>query len=298
MNNPNAIIMVRPANFGFNEETAASNKFQNTEEIQDAPSKALQEFDAMVEKLRSADIDVRIFEDTPNPVKPDAVFPNNWISLHPDGRSVLYPMEAPNRRIERRLEVLALTQKHSPDALLDFTAFENQDKFLEGTGSIIFDYYTKTAYCAESSRSDVAVFERVCEKLDFRPISFDARDINGFQIYHTNVLLSIGDNIIVWCSACVENPIERAMVQSALRDTNRIFIEISFQQMANFAANCLEVNDKNGHPVLILSDTAYAALQPEQLALIRSRVKIVSVNIPTIETLGGGSARYMLLGVG
>ena len=297
MNNPNAIIMVRPANFGFNEETAASNKFQNIEEIQDAPSKALDEFDLMVEKLRSAEIDVRVFEDTSTPVKPDAIFPNNWISLHPDGRSVLYPMEAPNRRIERRLEVLELTQKHSPEELLDFTAFENQGKFLEGTGSIIFDYHTKTAYCAESSRSNVAVFEELCEKLDFRPMSFDARDIHGFQIYHTNVLLSIGDNIIVLCSACIENPIERAMIQTSLINTNRIFIDISFQQMANFAANCLEVIDKNGNPVLIMSHTAFAALKPEQLDLMTSRVKVVSVNIPTIETLGGGSARCMLLGV-
>jgi hypothetical protein len=298
MNNPNAIIMVRPANFGFNNETAASNKFQNRSKIEDAQKKALHEFDVMVETLRDAAVDVRVFEDTVTPVKPDAIFPNNWISLHAHGQSVLYPMEAENRRIERRLEVLALTNQCKKEDMLDFTYFEKEGKFLEGTGSIIFDNQTKTAYCAQSSRSDVGVFEQVCQKLGFVPVSFDARDVHGFQIYHTNVLLSIGDNIVVLCAECIENPIERAMVKSALTKLERLFIEISFDQMARFAANCLEVNDKNGHPVLVMSQTAFEAFSAEQLASIRSCVKIVAVKIPTIETLGGGSARCMLLGVG
>lgn len=298
MNNPNAIIMVRPANFGFNEETSASNKFQNSSEIEDAQIKALHEFDVMVETLRDAAVDVRVFEDTENPVKPDAIFPNNWISLHAQGQSVLYPMEAENRRIERRLEVLALTNQHKKEDLLDFTYFEKEGKFLEGTGSIIFDNQTNTAYCAQSSRSDVGVFEQVCQKLGFVPVSFDARDVHGFQIYHTNVLLSIGDHIVVLCSDCIENPIERAMVKTSLTNRDRIFVEISFDQMAHFAANCLEVNDAQGNPVLVMSQTAFEAFSAEQLTFIRSRVKIVAVKIPTIETLGGGSARCMLLGVG
>ena len=298
MNNPNTIIMVRPANFGFNIETAASNKFQSTTEVNHPQAKALLEFDAMVHALSQENIDVRIFQDTENPVKPDAVFPNNWISFHPDGKSVLYPMEAKNRRIERRMEVFDILENYSIQQLLDFSAFEQNGKYLEGTGSIIFDNQTKTAYCAQSSRSDVGIFEQVCQKLGFRPMSFEAVDLNGFQIYHTNVLLSIGDNIVVLCSDCIENPIERAMVKNSLTQSSRIFIEITLQQMSQFAANCLEVNDKNGHPVLVMSQTAFEAFSAEQLASIRSRVKIVAVKIPTIETLGGGSARCMLLGVG
>jgi len=297
MNNPNLIIMVRPSNFGFNAETASSNKFQSTEQIQNSQEKALKEFDNMVEVLRRDQIDVRILQDTETPMKPDAIFPNNWISFHSDGQSVLYPMEAPNRRHERRLDVFDLVENYKAQQILDFTNFEGDGKYLEGTGSVIFDFNSKTAYCAQSTRSNLEVFELVCQQLGFRSVSFDARDIHGFQIYHTNVLLSIGDNIIVLCSECIEHLIEREMVKETLMNSGRTFIDVSFKQMEKFSANCLEVNDMDGNPKLIMSYTAYHALNEEQINLIQMKVKIVVVEIPTIETLGGGSARCMLLGV-
>lgn len=297
MNNPNRIIMVRPANFGFNPETAASNKFQKSAAFENTQNLALAEFDLMVSTLRNKSIEVLVFDDTEEPSKPDAIFPNNWISFHPNGVSVLYPMEAENRRIERSMEVFEMLPDYSIQKLIDITHFENNNQFLEGTGSIIFDHNNKNAYCAISSRSDVEVFENICQQLGFKSISFEAHDMNGHAIYHTNVLLSIGENIIVLCSAAISDPIERAMVLEQLRATNRILVDISFLQMNHFAANCLEVNDKNGTPKLIMSQTAFQSFTPTQLASISEKLEIIAVSIPTIEQIGGGSARCMMLGV-
>ncbi len=289
--------MVRPANFGFNLETAESNKFQKSATIADASRLALAEFDLMVSTLREKDIDVLVFDDTLEPQKPDAIFPNNWISFHPNGISVLYPMEAENRRIERRLEVFELLPDYSAKNLIDITHYENSNKFLEGTGSIIYDHTNKKAYCAIASRSDVEAFEDICKQLGFKAISFDAHDIHGHAIYHTNVLLSIGDNIIVLCSVCISDPIERSMVLQQLRATGKTIIDIDFQQMNQFAGNCLEVNDKHGAPKLIMSQTAFESFSKEIIDLISEKLEIVSVSIPTIEQIGGGSARCMMLGV-
>jgi hypothetical protein len=297
MNNPNAIIMVRPANFAFNSETAVSNKFQNDMQIQDSNLKALREFDDMVNKLRLAGIQVHLLHDSPYPVKPDAVFPNNWISFHPDGLAVLYPMEAPNRRIERRMDVFDFVDSKYINNLLDITGNELDGRYLEGTGSIIFDHNQKTAYCAVSSRSNAALFEFLCKQINYRAVSFEAIDFNEHPIYHTNVMLSIGDNIIVICSESILNPVERNMVLNELRATNRVIIEVDFQQMNQFAANCLEVNDIHNQPKLVMSETAYAALKQEQIEQIQGKAVIVTVCIPTIEQIGGGSARCMMLGV-
>jgi hypothetical protein len=297
MNNPNRIIMVRPANFGYNPETAESNKFQNTAPIVNAQDLALEEFDNMVRKLRRHDIEVLVLQDSDTPKKPDAIFPNNWISFHPDGQSVLYPMEAPNRRIERRMDVLELVPDFNRDQLIDLTHFEAESKFLEGTGSIIFDHRNKLAFCAISSRSDVTAFEHICQKLGFTPISFEAHDVNGHAIYHTNVLLSIGENVTVICEECISNPIERAMVMNKLRESGNLIITIDFKQMAKFAGNCLEVNDKSGKPYLIMSETAFQAFSEETKNLIGKKVELIPVAIPTIEKIGGGSARCMMLGV-
>jgi hypothetical protein len=297
MNNPNRIIMVRPANFGYNPETAESNKFQNTASIENAQDLALEEFDNMVRKLRLHDIEVLILQDTETPKKPDAIFPNNWISFHPEGQSVLYPMEATNRRIERRMDVFDLVPDFNRNQLIDITHFESESKFLEGTGSIIFDHKNKLAYCAIASRSDVTAFELVCQKLGFTPISFEAHDVNGHAIYHTNVLLSIGENVTVICEECISNPIERAMVMNKLRESGNLIITIDFKQMAQFAGNCLEVNDKSSKPYLIMSETAFQSFSDETRNLIGKKVEIISVAIPTIEKIGGGSARCMMLGV-
>lgn len=297
MNNPERIIMVRPAHFGFNAETAESNKFQKTLVLENAQELALLEFDSVVETLRFNYIEVLILEDTAQPIKPDAIFPNNWISFHPDGRSVLYPMEALNRRLERRMDVFDLVPEFNPENLLNITNFEHSKQFLEGTGSIIFDHNNETAYCAISSRSDVLAFEDVCQKLGFLPISFEAHDLNGHAIYHTNVLLSIGNNITVICAESISNPIERAMVLNKLKESGNLIVEIDFYQMNHFAANCLEVNNKNGDSHLIMSETAYLSFSESMLRLIADQVKIISVAIPTIEKIGGGSARCMMLGV-
>lgn len=289
--------MVRPANFGFNPETAASNKFQKSAAFENTQNLALAEFDLMVSTLRKKSIEVLVFDDTEEPSKPDAIFPNNWISFHPNGVSVLYPMEAENRRIERSMEVFEMLPDYSVQKLIDITHFENNNQFLEGTGSIIFDHNNKNAYCAISSRSDVEAFEYICQQLGFKSISFEAHDLNGHAIYHTNVLLSIGENIIVFCSAAISDPIERAMVLQQLRSTNKILVDISFHQMNQFAANCLEVNDKIGTPKLIMSQTAFQSFTPTQLASISEKLEIIAVSIPTIEQIGGGSARCMMLGV-
>lgn len=298
MNNPRAIIMVRPANFAYNSETAISNKFQNEVQLQDLHERALHEFDDMVNKLCSAGIQVHLLHDTALPVKPDAVFPNNWISFHPDGVAVLYPMEAPNRRIERRMDVFDLVECSFKNNLIDITDNELEGRYLEGTGSIIFDHNSKTAYCAVSSRSNAALFESLCKKLNYRAVSFEAFDLNGHPIYHTNVMLSIGENIIVICSESIVNPLERSMVKNILSATNRILVEVGFKQMNQFAANCLEVNDKNDVPKLIMSETAYTSLEKEQIDQIQEKASIIAVRIPTIEQIGGGSARCMMLGVG
>jgi hypothetical protein len=297
MNNPSRIIMVRPAHFGFNTETAASNKFQKTASIDNSQDLALAEFDNMVDKLRSKEIDVLILEDTNEIVKPDAIFPNNWVSFHPDGTSVFYPMEALNRRIERRKDIYELLPDFDSKQLIDLTHYEKENRFLEGTGSIIFDHRNKLAFCAISSRSDVGAFEDLSRKLGFTPISFEAHDINGHAIYHTNVLLSIGENITVVCDAAITNPIERAMVLNQLNNSGNVVVTIDFQQMNQFAANCLEVNNRHGQPYLIMSETAYMAFPKASLNNHCGKVEIISVAIPTIEKIGGGSARCMMLGV-
>jgi hypothetical protein len=297
MNNPERIIMVRPAHFGFNVETAESNKFQQSITLEGANELALAEFDSMVETLRNNDIEVLVLEDTVAPIKPDAIFPNNWISFHPDGRSVLYPMEALNRRLERRMDVFELAPEFNPENLLDITHFENTKQFLEGTGSIIFDNNNKSAYCAISSRSDVEAFEYLCKQLAFTPISFEAHDLNGHAIYHTNVLLSIGNQVVVICSESISNPIERAMVLNTFKQKDVLLVEISFHQMNQFAANCLEINDKYGKPCLVMSTTAYQSFSEETRNLINTKARIIPVSIPTIEKIGGGSARCMMLGV-
>jgi hypothetical protein len=297
MNNPNRLILVRPANFGYNSETAASNKFQNTVEIENPQLLALQEFDNMIRKLSLHDIDVLVLDDTATPIKPDAIFPNNWISFHPNGQSVLYPMEAKNRRIERRIDVYKLLPDFDSKNMIDLTHFENEAKFLEGTGSVIYDHKNKLAFCAISSRSNVQVFEELCQKLGFTPISFEAHDVLGHPIYHTNVLLSIGNKITVVCDECISNPIERAMVMNKLRESSNVVISIDFRQMTQFASNCLEVNNKSGQSFLIMSETAFQSLPTETINSIKKDVEIISVAIPTIEKIGGGSARCMILGV-
>jgi hypothetical protein len=298
MNNPNKVIMIRPANFGYNSETAPSNRFQINKMNENIQETAQKEFDGMVEKLKTENIDIIVFEDNHSPIKPDAIFPNNWISTHPDKSLVIYPMEAKNRRLERRDDVIHyLTNNGYTNNIIDYTQYENENLFLEGTGSIIFDAVNKLAYACISSRTNEHLLNKLCKQLNYSPIVFVAEDIHNTPIYHTNVMLSIGDSIVVICSESITNHLERAMVLQSLRNTKKTIIEVSFAQMNSFACNCLEVVDTNNQSKLILSTTAYTSLTISQRIQIEQTTQFVAVEIPTIEQVGGGSARCMLLGV-
>ena len=293
----NTVMMVRPAAFGFNEETAASNSFQreallSNEEIL---NEALFEFDRAVNELRSHGINVHVVEDTLVPRKPDAVFPNNWISFHPDGTLILYPMEAFNRRCERRLEVvLELQQKFNFEKVIDLTHFESKNLFLEGTGSVVFDHEHKVAFAALSSRTSEIVFKELCNQIQYTPFTFAAFDENDQPIYHTNVVMCMGDDFVVVCLECMPDEQSRDLFVNEFSRLGKNVLDISVAQMNAFAGNTLLLRDEQYNNKLVLSETAYQSLTDEQIGFLKSRVNFIRFNIPVIETIGGGSARCML----
>lgn len=293
----NSVMMVRPAAFGFNEETAASNSFQretflSNNEILD---EALHEFDRAANELRSHGINVHVVEDTLIPSKPDAVFPNNWISFHPDGTLILYPMEALNRRCERRLEVvLELQQKFNFEKVLDLTHFESENLFLEGTGSVVFDHKNKVAFAATSSRTSEIVFLELCKQIQYTPIMFSAFDENGQPIYHTNVIMCNGDDFVVVCLECLPDEQSRNLFVNEVSRLGKRVLEISVAQMNAFAGNMLLLRDSQNNNKLVLSETAYQSLTSAQFDFLKQRIDFVRFEIPIIETIGGGSARCML----
>ena len=293
----NTVMMVRPAAFGFNLETAASNSFQ--QELKGSADeillRAIEEFDNAVHVLRSNDIGVYIVEDTLVPTKPDAIFPNNWISFHPNDTLILYPMEALNRRCERRLEVvLELQQKFNFEKVLDLTHFESQNLFLEGTGSVVFDHENKVAFAAISSRTSEAVFQELCKQIKYSPFMFAAFDDKGQPIYHTNVVMCIGHDFVVVCLECLADEPSRDLFRNEMNRLGKRVLEISVRQMNRFAGNMLLLRNDQNDKKLILSETAYQSLNNEQLEFLNQRARIVRLNIPIIETIGGGSARCML----
>jgi hypothetical protein len=293
----NTVMMVRPAAFGFNLETAASNSFQqelngSADEILE---RAIEEFDNAVHVLRSNEIGVHIVEDTLVPTKPDAVFPNNWISFHPNGTLILYPMEALNRRCERRLEVvLELQQKFNFEKILDLSHFESQNLFLEGTGSVVFDHENKVAFTAISSRTSEVVLHEFCKQIQYTPIMFSAFDENGQPIYHTNVVMCMGDDFVVVCLECFADKQSRELFRNAMNRLGKRVLEISVMQMNRFAGNMLLLRNNQNEKKLILSETAYQSMNNEQLDFLNEHASLVRLNIPIIETIGGGSARCML----
>lgn len=289
------IFMVRPAGFGFNEETSASNAFQQRQEMKETQAKALAEFDGAVDTLRAAGVDVRVFEDSPSPIKPDAIFPNNWISLHDDGTLVLYPMHAPNRRPERRQDIMdALSKDFEVKRILDWSAEEQNNRFLEGTGSVVFDHINRVAFACLSPRTDKYLFAKLCAELGYEAISFYAYDENSKEIYHTNVMMSIGDDFAVICPESIANRDDRNKVMSYLRLINREIIELSFSQLRQFAGNVLELKSTGNEDLLVLSEQALRSLNNYQKDLIAERNRFIPLHIPTIETIGGGSARCMI----
>jgi hypothetical protein len=293
----NTVTMVRPAAFGFNLETAASNSFQH--EINGSREQILQlaidEFDRVVNQLRANDIHVHVVEDTLVPTKPDAVFPNNWISFHPDGTLILYPMEAVNRRCERRLAVvLQLQQKFNFEKVLDLTHFESQNLFLEGTGSVVFDHENKVAFAALSSRTSEVVFQELCKQIQYSPFTFAAFDESSQPIYHTNVVMCMGHDFVVVCLECLADEPSRDLFRNEMNRLGKRVLEISVRQMNRFAGNMLLLRNEQNEKKLILSEAAYQSLNNEQLEFLNQRARIVRLNIPIIETIGGGSARCML----
>jgi hypothetical protein len=290
------ILMIRPVNFGFNEQTAGSNAFQNRNaELQDVQDKALKEFDGFVNVLRDNGVEVIVIDDTIEPHTPDSIFPNNWVSFHDDGTVFLYPMMAENRRLERREDIIMqLEDKFEVKHVIDLSRYERAHKFLEGTGSMVLDRENKLAYACLSPRTDKEVLEQFCLERGFTPVLFHAVDQNGMNIYHTNVLMCIGSSFAVICLDSIKDNTEKENVVNVIKASKKQVIPISFDQMNHFAGNMLEVENKAGESLIVMSKSAWDSLNYEQKAILSSFGNPVYANISTIESNGGGSARCMM----
>lgn len=293
------VAMIRPANFASNPETLASNRFQSAVSDQapaDVQRAAVAEFDALANALQTAGVTVHVFEDTLSPVKPDALFPNNWFSTHADGTVVLYPMLASNRRLERRLDLIELL--HSRDgfhvtATIDLSHRESEAKYLEGTGSLVLDRVHRLAYACLSPRTDLDVLGEFGQRLDYDIVAFDAGDAGDQPIYHTNVLMSVGTKFAAVCTSAIEAR-RRAAVASLLESTGHALVDLTLEQMQSFAGNMLELETASGGHVIAMSEAARRSLTGAQLRTLEASGAVVSVPIPTIEKLGGGSVRCMI----
>lgn len=291
-----SIFMVRPAHFGFNEQTAASNVFQNLpDENHNLAEKAKIEFDTAVAQLRSAGVNIRVFDDDADIIRPDAVFPNNWISTHEDGTLVLYPMCTPNRRLERSAYIVSeLETNFQVRRILDYTGAEEEQQFLEGTGSIVFDHRARNAYACLSPRTSENLLKKLCSELNYHPIIFRSTDPKGTEVYHTNVIMGIAADYAIVCLESIRNEREQEQVVTALVESGKEIIEISWEQTLQFAGNVLELEDGDGNSLLALSAKAFAAFTPKQVEHIKKYSNLVPLAIPTIETIGGGSVRCMI----
>lgn len=295
MQTTSKLLMVRPAKFAFNEQTAGNNYFQENSNLPSVAEDALKEFDTFVNLLLSNDVDVTVVQDTPEPWTPDSIFPNNWFTSHFTGELVLYPMFAENRRLERKPHILNMLKRDlNHKKVIDLTHWEEEDEFLEGTGSVILDRRKRVAYCCRSPRSSEKVLADFCSRMNYQPIVFDALDKDGNQIYHTNVMMEIGMQVAVICLESIKDENERKRVKSHLLSAGKVIIDISLDQVASFAGNMLEVKNRNGNPLMVMSSAARSALTFEQENIISTYNKIISTDLKTIETNGGGSARCML----
>jgi hypothetical protein len=289
------ILMVRPYQFYFNHQTASNNFFQSNINIENANALAIAEFDTMVAQLRAHQIKVKVVQDTKDPSTPDAIFPNNWISTHAGGTICLYPMYAENRRAERKLSVIEFLQaNYTIENILDLTDLEKEGKFLEGTGSMVLDHQNKIAYGCLSERLNKEAFTNWCDKMQFKLISFKAVDDKAQPIYHTNVMMCMGDQFVVICLDSIPNEKEKQMLLDSFDQTNKEVITISQDQLNHFAGNMLQVFDMNEKPLLIMSEQAHTSLQPAQVKSLEKYNPLLPISIPTIEALGGGSTRCMM----
>lgn len=287
--------MVRPALFAYNEETATNNYFQSKTAHSNLNERALQEFDDFVNILRSNKIDVIVVQDSIDPHTPDSIFPNNWFSTHSTGELILYPMFAENRRDERKKKVLNTLEEHfNAHKVIDLTEWENKNRFLEGTGSLILDHKNRIVYACRSERTDDIVFEDFYTKMNFEPQLFNAYDENEKIIYHTNIMLSIGEKHAIICAESIFDQNRRAQVINSLKVSKKEIIEISFEQMRSFCANILEVLNVDNEPCLIMSETAKKSYTYEQRKKLEKYCKLISTPLNIIEETGGGSARCMI----
>jgi hypothetical protein len=291
------VMMIEPVRFAFNAQTAANNYFQQSadQEQEAIAEKANKEFQQLVDVLRQHQIDVTVIPDTTDPHTPDSVFPNNWISTHEDGSIVLYPMYAPNRRLERKPHVLEqLKEKFIISREIDFSTAEEQNHFLEGTGSMVLDRENRIAYACISPRTDAGLLLQFCEKMQYEPFSFHAGDAQQRAIYHTNVMMCIADRYAVVCMESITDAAGKILLEKKLQDSGKEIIPISFEQMNHFAGNMLQVHNSTGERFMVMSSQAYHSLDAIQLKRISQYNPVLHADITTIETLGGGSARCMI----
>ncbi len=294
-----AVLMIRPVRFESNPLTAASNRFQGTsqatpEQQQDA---ALLEFDGLVANLREQGIDVVVVDDTPEPHTPDSIFPNNWVSFHADGRVVLYPMEADNRRTERRMDIVERIDAefgYQVREIVDLSGHEAAGHYLEGTGSMVLDRTNRIAYACLSTRTQLDPLGDFAQRLNYDAVTFEAVDRDGVAIYHTNVLMNVGEELAVICAEAIPREDQRSAVLQRLQETGHEIIVLSYDQLDAFAGNMLELRTRSGARLVAMSRQAYDSLSDDQLQLLTKNGDVIAVPIDTIEASAGGSVRCML----
>ena len=289
------ILMIRPAAFAFNQQTSVNNAFQHLSETENVQEEALQEFDTFVEKLKQHNINVIVIQDNPSPHTPDSIFPNNWVSFHEDGTSVLYPMFAANRQQERNKQVI---EKLSTDfyirTTIDLTDYEKKNIFLEGTGSMVLDRDNELAYACLSPRTHASALYDFCNSMGYRPLLFRAVDGSNQAIYHTNVMMCMADEYVVICMDTIKDEMQQQMLLKKFMETGKEVVTISIDQMNHFAGNMLQVSNIEGQSFLIMSTQAFNSLTEKQVAALQKYNPIIHSPLDTIELNGGGSARCMM----
>jgi hypothetical protein len=293
------VLMIRPVRFESNPLTAASNQFQGRTDASAAEQQrtALREFDGLVDLLRENGVEVVVVEDTAEPHTPDSIFPNNWVSFHADGRVVLYPMEAENRRTERRLDIVEkLDDEHgfTVREVVDLSRHEDEGRYLEGTGSMVLDRVNRVAYACLSSRTQLDALGDFAQRMDYDVVAFDAVDRNGVPIYHTNVLMNVGEELAVICDEAITRRDQRQAVLQRLQETGHEIISLTYDQLDAFAGNMLELRSKDGERLVAMSRQAFLSLTPEQQARLEKNARVIAATIDSIEASAGGSVRCML----
>ena len=291
------ILMLRPVAFGFNEETAVNNFLQSNPSInqEQLQQKALKEFDNMVQVLKSHDINVIVIDDTKEPIKPDAIFPNNWLSTSPEGIISVFPMYAPNRRPEKRNDILkTLKEQFIVKNVNDWSEFEMEGRFLEGTGSMVIDHDNKMIYASISERTNITVLEIFASANGFQAIVFIATDKNGKPVYHTNIMMCLGEDFAILCEEAIDEEWELIAVRQLLESTGHTIIDITREQMHSFAGNMLQLKNNKREKFLVMSQTAFDSLRKEQLRMLEAYAELLPITIPVIEEVEGGSVRCMI----